>query len=926
MPRFSRILNALSFGAALLAQNVSIPSYPKYKTELEGFQLAFNGGAADRGESIASSGVAAARTAGDQSSEAHWIRLIGASFQVRGNLPKAREQYEKSLELRRALRQPSDVLLLTGGLGFVCFTTRDYVASRRYLEEAVRLGAELKQASDEGRAWYTLGLLEKAQQRLPQAAEALSKAIQKHGETGAAGRGSVGLAKMELARVNVDRAQYPRALGDALDAVRMLSAIPRRESDTANALDTAGTVFHFMEDPRKALDYYRQALEMRTKAKLPDLTESYRNIGVELVQLGSHVEAIGYLERVAAARRKSGGKAELAGALTNLAVAQQNAGAAGDARRNFEEALELLPADANAQRQRAIILYGLGNLDIAEKKIDDGLTRHREALSIRRETGDARGAVRSLNRIGIALEQAARWKEALEIHRQATTAFETLLAGINDPVQAVAFRAISAILYPHQARVLVELGQPKEALMTAERGRGTGLNRIGAAAGALDPALVEAAQKAAMARNRLRLAFEGGGDRQGEEVAFLEAARELSRLRDGSRSATSGSAKPAPERATFEQILAHARRAPNTLFLEWVGVDENLTLLFAISARYGLETYRLPMSINAMGTLLDTWYATLRHGQTARGVKVAGKAVAATSESEPEIAGRVFSAIFGETAAARLDSFSRLALVTDGALLRTPFPALVDAKGRRLIDRFGISTAMSLASLLNPAAALSAKSPRVYALGDPIEEGAMASVVPQALRFAPLAGAREEVLAIAGLLPGSTMAIGRDVKEADVKKRLPGHDIVHFATHGILDLGEPLQSSLLLAAEPADSSEDGLLEAWEIASMRLNTRLAVLSACETGQGQETLSDGILGLSWAFQAAGCPNVLASLWSVDDAATRAMMVAFYEQIRVGARIDDAMRAAVQKVRGEKRFQSPYYWAAFQIIGPAGPLVKR
>ena len=924
MLRLSMMLG-LSLGGTLLAQNISIPNYPKYKTELGSFQLAFNGGAADRGEAIASNGVAAARAAGDQTGEAHWIRLIGASFQVRGDLPKARERYEHSLKLRRALQQPADILLLTGGLGFICFTTRDYLASRRYLEEAIRLGAELKQPADEGRAWNTLGLLEKTQQRLPQAADALSKAIQKHGETGAAGRGAVGLARMELARVNVDRAQYPAALGDALDAVRILSSIPRRESDTANALDTAGTVFHFMEDPRKALDYYRQALEMRTKANLPDLTESYRNIGVELVQLGSHAEAIGYLDKVAAARRKSGGKAELAGALTNLAVAQQNAGAAGDARRNFEEALGLLPAAAEAQRQRAIILYGLGNLDIAEKKIDDGLARHREALTIRRETGDARGAVRSLNRIGIALEQAARWKEALEIHREATTAFEALLAGINDPVQAVAFRATSAILYPHQARVLVELGQAKEALMTAERGRGTGLNRIGASAGVSDPALVEAARKAAMARNRLRLAFEGGGGRQVQEVAFLEAARELSRLRDGSRSASSGSAKPV-ERPAFDQILAHARRAPNTLFLEWVGVDENLTLLFAISARYGLETHRLPMSINAMGTLLDTWYATLRHGQSARGVKVADKAMAATGASEPVIAGRVFSAIFGEAAAARLDSFSRLVLVTDGALLRTPFPALIDAKGRRLIDRFGMSTAISLASLLNPAAALSTKSPRVYALGDPIEEGAMASVVPQALRFAPLAGARNEVLAIAGLLPGSTMAIGRDAKESDVKKRLPGHDIVHFATHGILDLGEPLHSSLLLAAEPADSSEDGLLEAWEIASMRLNTRLAVLSACETGQGQETLSDGILGLSWAFQAAGCPNVLASLWSVDDAATRAMMVAFYERIRVGARIDDAMRAAVQKVRGEKRFQSPYYWAAFQIIGPAGPLVKR
>ena len=922
MPRLRQLSFALLFSSALLAQNVNIAGYPQYINELTAFQKAFNGGAPDRGESVAAQGAAAARAAQDRSGEAHWTRLTGATFQIRGDFRAARGYYERSLAIRRELNQAPDILLLTSGLGFVCLTTREFDDARRYLQEAVRIAAELQQPADEGRASYTLGQVERAQQRYPEAASALDSAIRKYGETGPAGPPAIGLARIELARVNLDRTQYPAALREGLEAVRVLSRLPRRESDTAAALDVVGTVFHFLEDPRKALGYYRQAFELRTKAKVRDLTESYRNIGVELDQLGSHAEAIEYLDKVVSARRAGGAKAELAGAMINLAVGQQESGNPVEARRNFNEALELLPDDRAALRQRAIALYGLGNLDIAEGKIAGALSRHREALRLRRETGDARGALRSLNRIGIALEKASRWKEALAVHREATDAFETMLAGIADPVQAVAFRATSAILYPHYARVLLELGQPGEALMTAERGRGTGLNRIAALSGE-EPRIAEAARRAAAARNRLRLAFERGAEREEEEVAFLEASRELSRLRDGSAAARKALAGRV-ERPPVEQILALARRQPGTLFLEWLEVDEDLTLLFAVSARHGIEVHRLPKSVKAMGVLLDEWYRTLSRGQSARVIKLPAEAVAPGADAEPVLARRVNDMLFGD-AAARLGSFSRLVLVTDGALLRTPFPALMDAQERRLIDRFSLSTAVSLTSLLHPAAAAT-RSPRVFAIGDPVEAGSQASVVPQALHLAPLAGAREEAVAIARLLPGSATSVGLEAREAAVKKQLPGYDIVHFATHGILDLGEPLHSSLLLAAEPADSGEDGLLEAWEIASLKLNTRLAVLSACETGQGQETLSDGILGLSWAFQAAGCPNVMASLWSVDDAATRAMMIGFYEQIRVGARIDDAMRMAIQKVRGEKAFQSPYYWAAFQIIGPAGSLMKR
>ena len=115
-----------------------------------------------------------------------------------------------------------------------------------------------------------------------------------------------------------------------------------------------------------------------------------------------------------------------------------------------------------------------------------------------------------------------------------------------------------------------------------------------------------------------------------------------------------------------------------------------------------------------------------------------------------------------------------------------------------------------------------------------------------------------------------------------------------------------------------DKGSEGtqLLEARELIDMRLAARMVVLSACDTGQGQHSGGEGLLGLTWAFRAAGCPSTVASLWSVDDAATGQLMVRFYQALKAGKRKDAALREAMLEVKQGKT--SPVYWAAFQVNG--------
>jgi CHAT domain-containing protein len=146
---------------------------------------------------------------------------------------------------------------------------------------------------------------------------------------------------------------------------------------------------------------------------------------------------------------------------------------------------------------------------------------------------------------------------------------------------------------------------------------------------------------------------------------------------------------------------------------------------------------------------------------------------------------------------------------------------------------------------------------------------------------------------------------------------------LHFACHATLEDQFPLNSCLLLLGKGnGGTAEDGELRAWEILEeIRTPARLVVLSACETGLGREVPGEGLMGLVRAFHASGAPSVVASLWRVEDAATAAIMKAFYGNLAEGRPPAEALRRAQADLRGGSatgRPLPPYYWAAFQVYG--------
>jgi CHAT domain-containing protein/tetratricopeptide (TPR) repeat protein len=186
-----------------------------------------------------------------------------------------------------------------------------------------------------------------------------------------------------------------------------------------------------------------------------------------------------------------------------------------------------------------------------------------------------------------------------------------------------------------------------------------------------------------------------------------------------------------------------------------------------------------------------------------------------------------------------------------------------------------------------------------------------------------LLGTQEEADAIMRYAPaGAAMLLTGFAanRENALERDLHGYRILHFATHALVDNRHPALSGLFLSTfDEQGRSQTGLLQMQDIYGLRLNADLVVLSACQTGMGEELAGEGVVGLTHGFFYAGSRSVVVSLWKVEDKATTTLMNQFYEiMLKQGKSPAEALRQAKLMIYRQSLQQSPYYWSAFVIQG--------
>ena len=155
--------------------------------------------------------------------------------------------------------------------------------------------------------------------------------------------------------------------------------------------------------------------------------------------------------------------------------------------------------------------------------------------------------------------------------------------------------------------------------------------------------------------------------------------------------------------------------------------------------------------------------------------------------------------------------------------------------------------------------------------------------------------------------------------------------VLHFATHGLTE-GQwgCAKSPPALVTSMGDAGSDGILSFNEIARLRLDANLVVLSACETASalsqsearaaGQEEAGNTLEGLVRAFLAANARAVLTTYWPIsDEGESEALIENFYRAARSGT-IGDALQNAQLAIMNERASSHPIYWGAFFVVGDA------
>ena len=403
----------------------------------------------------------------------------------------------------------------------------------------------------------------------------------------------------------------------------------------------------------------------------------------------------------------------------------------------------------------------------------------------------------------------------------------------------------------------------------------------------------------------------------------------------------------------------------DTMLLEY-SLGEERSYLWAVT-KTGITSYELPKRADIEATAKD-FYQLLKNpsyrlemrgglGAEARPGSSIGNHETATKLSQMLIA----------PVTAQLEN-KRLLVVSDGALQYLPFGALPTPPAPRIpggasqeevsrelvpllveheivnlpsASTLGVlrketndrkSAAQAIAVLADPV--FGTNDPRLksspgHVSGTPLDKSNVnsraleRSAITANVTFNRLPFTRQEAEQILSLVPATERMQAFDFaanRAIASSTELQHYRIVHFATHGILNSTQPELSGVVLSlVDEKGMFQNGFLQLRDIFNLNLPAELVVLSACETGLGEEVKGEGLVGLTRGFMYAGSPRVVVSLWSVSDQATSELMVKFYKKmLQDGLKPAAALRAAQLEMWQNSQWKEPYYWAAFTLQG--------
>ncbi len=275
----------------------------------------------------------------------------------------------------------------------------------------------------------------------------------------------------------------------------------------------------------------------------------------------------------------------------------------------------------------------------------------------------------------------------------------------------------------------------------------------------------------------------------------------------------------------------------------------------------------------------------------------------------------------------QLENSNHLIIIPDGLLGQLPFEVVnvADTSPLKpnyqslnyLVKTHFLSYSFSSAYLLNEKSKRTS-NPQLVAFGFTGNETTRSR--PSDGNFQEIVGSEEEIKNLAEKFPDGEFFLGKEVTEERFKEKAPSFDILHLAVHGRGDTEQNYSASLYFRDSLNNGKEDGILNWYELFDIRLKAQLTVISSCESGIGKAYRGEGMLSMANAFAYAGCRNVVMGLWKVNDRVSVSLMNSFYENVKKGKQVDDALTYAKRDyIKNADEFSAdPRIWASLVVYG--------
>jgi CHAT domain-containing protein/tetratricopeptide (TPR) repeat protein len=892
----------------------------------------------------------ALRAIGDREREAQALASIGGVYHSLGDKQRAIEHWRQALPIYRELGNHQGAARAFYTLGACYDDIGEKQKALEHLSQALLLQRRLEDKQAIISTLYRLGLTYDTIGERQKAVALFGEGLELRKAAGHPG--GEGVMLWSLGNFYDGLGKKQEAIDHYNRALPLLQAANHR--GVANVLRNLGLTYESIGEPRKALEYFKRALPMIRLG--PDRRIHGRllaNIGKLLCETGEYELALEHLNQALTIIRDYNEQFFEVYALHWMARAERGRGDLHAAHDRIAEAIskiENLRGTVNSPELRASAftraqeIYEFkidtlmqmskrkpgGNYDAAALLANEQ-ARAREMLAM---LAESRAEIRQ----GVEPDLLARERSLRERLDEQANRLTYLLSGKRDEAQIeAAKRELDALQTEYQqAQAQIRQVSPRYAALTEPQ-----------------PLSLAEIQKQIIDADTLLLEYS-----LGEERSYLWAV-----------TADSMTSYELPGRAEIERS---ARRVYDLLTarnrrIRFETSDEKKNRVAQADAEFPQAAASLAQMILSPaaerltkkrllivndGALQYVPFAALplpetgRRGDGATGRRGAGE-TGRQGDGEMErmnkfrpVAPRVsrpvgYKPLIVDHEVVTLPSASTLAVLRRELEGRTPAPKSVAVVADPVFDKgderfkasFAASPATSFSAsfaraLMKSGAATKARGAETEPESDLVRSARDIGV--DGFHLARLPFTRKEAQAILELAPERERLAALDFaasQSAVFKPELAQYRYVHIATHGLLNSLRPELSGIVLSlVNERGADQDGFLRAHEVFDLRLPAEMVVLSGCQTGLGKEIKGEGLVGLTRGFMYAGAARVTVSLWEVNDQATSQLMARLYQGLLGKRRLSpaEALREAQVSFWRDRRWNSPYYWAAFTLQG--------